>query len=143
MVPARRLAFVVVARSKATKQSRIPGDKRGSYARNDEARFTADASDGGLRHANLVLSYCVAQVGSAVIARSKATKQSRIHAHKRELLRCARNDEARFTGRHESIPHDLSSPLLGAFAAPAAVTAAVFSDAVGLFWAALLSSDFH
>jgi hypothetical protein len=39
------------------------------------------------------------QNSSAVIARSKATKQSRIHPHKAGLLRCARNDEAPFTRR--------------------------------------------
>ena len=50
-------------------------------------------TDGLIRHCR---AYGV-RSNFAVIARSKATKQSTIHAHKAGLLRCARNDEARFT----------------------------------------------
>ena len=79
---AQTRTFSVIARSEATKQSRIHPHKAGLLrcARNDEALVIASRK-------RLIIA-------SAVIARSKGTKQSRIHAHKPGLLRYAGNDEA-------------------------------------------------
>jgi hypothetical protein len=66
---------------------------RDGQAGSDEIEPGVLTATRGLDYGKSDVSDCV-RSNLAVIARSKATKQSTIHAHKVGLLRCARNDEA-------------------------------------------------